>query len=127
MYRVSPFTYLVSAMLATGLANTNVTCAANELLQFQPPQGETCGQYMAAYIDAAGGYLASPNATDTCRYCTISDTNVFLASVKSGYADRYRNFGLLWVYIAFNILGALALYWIARVPKNKTRSRKKQE
>jgi len=93
MYRVSPFTYLVSAMLSTAVANTNVVCAANEYMNFVPPNGTTCGEYMDSYIKAAGGYLLDPNNTTMCSYCTISDTNVFLAGVHSHYEDRWRNFG----------------------------------
>ncbi|OAA40910.1 ABC transporter ABCl1 [Metarhizium rileyi] len=124
MYRVSPFTYLVSGMLSTGVANTRVTCAANELLSFEPPSNQTCWQYMESYIGVFGGELTNPNTTSTCEFCTISDTNVFLAGVSSKYADRWRNFGLLWVFVMFNIAAALFVYWLARVPKNKLGSKK---
>ncbi|KAF4780777.1 ABC-2 type transporter [Colletotrichum scovillei] len=117
MYRVSPFTYIVSGMLSTAVANTEVVCAANEFLHFDPPSGQSCGAFLENYITAAGGYLREPNATTDCQFCTIQDTNVFLASVKSDYNDRWRNFGIAWVYIIFNIFAALGLYWLARVPK----------
>jgi ABC-type multidrug transport system permease subunit len=126
MYRVSPFTYLVSAMLSVGVANTNVVCAANELLHFKPPNGTTCGDYMADYKAAFGGYLTDPSSTEQCSFCTISDTNTFLASVQSNYDDRWRNFGILWAYIIFNIGAALFVYWLVRVPKKKL-GKKKQE
>ncbi len=93
MYRVSPFTYLVSAMLSTGVANTAVVCAANEFMKFAPPNGTTCGEYMKTYISTVGGYLQDASNTKECSYCTISDTNTFLASVQSNYDDRWRNFG----------------------------------
>nr|ACN71232.1 ABC transporter ABCl1 [Colletotrichum lindemuthianum] len=117
MYRVSPFSYIVSGMLSTAVANTEVVCAANEYLHFNPPSGETCQQYLEAYINATGGYLLDGQATTDCQFCTIKDTNVFLAAVKADYNDRWRNFGIAWVYIIFNIFGALGLYWLARVPK----------
>ena len=44
MYRVSPLTYLIDALLSTGVANTDVTCAPYELVEISPPQGMTCGQ-----------------------------------------------------------------------------------
>jgi len=118
MYRVSPFTYLVSSMLAVGLANTNVTCASDEFLKFSAPAGQTCATYMADYIAASGGYLQNPNAT-SCEFCRISETNVFLASVNSFYGQRWRNFGFLWAYVIFNVCGAVFLYWLARVPKKQ--------
>ncbi|OCL07552.1 putative multidrug resistance ABC transporter [Glonium stellatum] len=118
MYRVSPFTYLISAMLSTAVANTDVICASNEYLKFDPTSG-TCGDYMASYIKLAGGYLQDPSATANCSYCPISSTNVFLASVNSHYSQAWRNFGIMWAYIIFNVFGALALYWLLRVPKVK--------
>lgn len=128
MYRLSPFSYLISAMLSTAVANTEVICAANEYVSFQPPSGTSCGDYMADYIAAAGGYLQDPNATDSCSFCKVADTNVFLTSIQSSYDDRWRNFGIMWAYIIFNIFGALGMYWLARVPKKaKTENPKKSK
>ncbi|KAI4601527.1 hypothetical protein KJ359_011657 [Pestalotiopsis sp. 9143b] len=118
MYRVSPFTYIIGSMLATGVANHEVTCASLEMLQFAPPAGETCGAYMADYMSMAGGKLFAANATDICQFCSLSNTNVFLSSVNIIYDERWRNLGLLWAYIAFNVGAAFFMYWLARVPKN---------
>ena len=119
MYRVSPFTYLVSGMLATGVANTAVVCADNELLNIVPLANQTCQEYLGPYLMAAGGNLLNPEATDSCTMCPIASTNDFLAGVSSHYEDRWRNFGIIWVFIIFNIVGSLFVYWLARVPKNK--------
>lgn len=124
MYRVSPFTYLISGMLSTAVANTEVICASNELLHFVPAAGKTCAQYMTNYIEFAGGYLTNPHATDMCSFCTVKDTNVFLASVSSHYSQAWRNFGIMWAYIIFNIVAALFLYWLARVPKKSSKKEK---
>ncbi|KAK4145658.1 ATP-binding cassette transporter PDR5 [Dichotomopilus funicola] len=126
MYRLSPFSYLVSAMLSTAVANTSIECANNELLQFKPADGMTCKEYMEPYISQFGGYLQDEANNTMCSFCTISDTNVYLASVNTSYDDRWRNFGILWAYIIFNIFAALGLYWLVRVPKKKL-GKKKQE
>jgi ABC-type multidrug transport system permease subunit len=118
MYRVSPFTYLISGMLSTAVANTKVECAVNEYLHFPPPDGQTCGEYMRPYISKMTGYLLDSSNTTECSFCAISDTNSFLAGVSSYYSKVWRNFGIMWVYIAFNIAGAVLLYWLLRVPKN---------
>ncbi|KAH8805062.1 ABC transporter CDR4 [Xylogone sp. PMI_703] len=117
MYRVSPFTYLIESMLATGVRDTTVICAENELLRFNPPSGQTCGNYMERYIASMGGYLFDSSATSNCSFCSISSTNTFLAGLSANPDNTWRDFGLLWVYIAFNIFGALFLYWLIRVPK----------
>jgi ABC-type multidrug transport system permease subunit len=131
MYRVSPFTYLVSAMLSTGTSGAPVVCEDIELLKFQPVDGKTCGEYMHDYIYgtatslAGGGYLTDANATSECSFCSIAETDVFLASVSSYYKDAWRNFGLMWAFIIFNIFGAVFIYWLARVPKG-SRSKKQK-
>ncbi|KAG4275396.1 ATPase [Fusarium proliferatum] len=123
MYRVSPFTYLVSSILSTGLANTEVTCASNEYVVFDPPNGKTCGDYLQDYVAAAGGYILNEDATSQCNFCTIKNTNDYLDTLSSKYENRWRDFGIGMVYIVVNIVGALALYWLVRMPKNKNKKK----
>ncbi|KAI0123219.1 P-loop containing nucleoside triphosphate hydrolase protein [Xylariales sp. AK1849] len=117
MYKVSPFTYIVSAMLSTGIANHEVKCVDLELLRFQPGSAQNCGEYMAPFTQIAGGAVYNPSDTSLCMYCPLVDTNVFLSSFGALYDERWRNLGLVWAYIVFNIFAALFLYWAARVPK----------
>lgn len=126
MYRVSPFTYLVSGFLSTGIANQRTYCADNEFLVFSPPAGLTCGAYMQPYTSQSG-YVQDPASTTECRYCTYDDTNVFLQGISISYADRWRNFGIMWAYIVFNIAAAVFLYWLVRVPKNKGKKKEKKK
>lgn len=124
MYRVSPFTYLVDGMLSTGIANQQVTCADNEFVTIQPTSSQTCRQYMATWIAKAGGYLQNPDATSDCSFCTLNDTNTFLTAVSSSYANRWRNFGIMWGFIVFNLFMAVFLYWLIRVPKESKKKNK---
>ncbi|EXJ73588.1 ATPase [Cladophialophora psammophila CBS 110553] len=124
MYRVSPFTYLIDGMLSTAVAHASVTCATNEYLHFTAPSGQTCAEYMRSYMDSFGGYLQNPSGTGNCSYCQVSTTDAFLASVSSHPQYMWRNFGLMWPYIAFNVIGAIFLYWLARVPKHMNKGKK---
>ena len=117
LFRVSPLSYWISAILSTGLANVKIACADNEWTTIPLPDGETCGSYMSDYISRAGGYVMEPDAQFNCNYCKIKESNVYLSSISSEYKDRWRNFGIIWVYIAFNIVASLGLYWLARMPK----------
>lgn len=119
MYRVSPFNYLVDGMLSTGLANTEVTCASYEYSTLQPPAGLTCLQYLQDYINSMGGYVLDPNASQDCKFCAAKSTNVYLEQVSSSYSHRWRNFGIMWAFIIFNVFAALLLYWLVRVPKKQ--------
>ena len=119
MYRLSPFTYLVSGMLSVGLAKSSVECADREFIIFNPTNGATCQDYTAAFRANFGGYVDNETATSDCRFCSIKDTDVFLASISSDYSEAWRNFGILFAYCIFNIFAALALYWLVRMPKTK--------
>ena len=127
MYRVSPFTYLVSAVLSTGLTATSVQCSSIELLQISPPAGQNCSSYLGSYIDAFKGRLLNPEATADCQVCSISQTDQFLMSLNIYYSDLWRNVGLLFVYIVFNAVAALFRYWLVRVPKKRSRETKTEE
>ncbi|KAI8247772.1 ZEB2-regulated ABC transporter 1 [Colletotrichum sp. SAR 10_77] len=126
MYRVNPFTYVVEGFLGTSLANAPVHCATNEFVKFSAPSAQTCGEYMAGYIASAGGYLENPdagNATE-CSYCAMDNTNAFLKGINVDFANRWRNFGLMWAYCIFNIAAAALLYWLLRMPKKSTKVKK---
>jgi ATP-binding cassette subfamily G (WHITE) protein 2 (PDR) len=125
MYYMSPFTYYVDGFLSNAVANTDVTCAQNEYVVVAPPGGETCGDYLDLYLTKRGtGYLVDENSTTRCELCPLSTTNAFLHTVNIDYNKRWRNFGILICYIAFNISGALFLYWLVRVPKKNDRVKK---
>ncbi|GMG03756.1 unnamed protein product [Aspergillus oryzae] len=117
MYRVSPFTYWVSAMAATQLHDRVVQCSPSEMSIFDPPSGQTCGEYMSSFMSMAGGQLSNPNATSDCNYCSVAVADDFLSSVNIYWSERWRNFGLMWVYIVFNIFLATMLYYTFRVKK----------
>lgn len=127
MYRVSPFTYLVDGILSTGLANTQVVCSDVELAHFDPPANLDCGTYMQNHSRNFGGDVTNPTARQDCMYCPVADTNVFLATLSSSYDHRWRNFGLLWVFIGFNVVAAVFLYWLVRVPNKKLWWKKKTQ
>ncbi|KAM0517595.1 hypothetical protein ACHAPS_008073 [Verticillium nonalfalfae] len=117
MYRVNPFTYFVEGFLGTALANAAAICSDNEYVSFNVPKGSTCGEYMQSYLEIAGGFVEDPDSTGRCRFCAIADTNTFLSGINVDFANRWRNFGFMWVFIVFNVVVATALYWLARVPK----------
>ena len=64
MYRVSPLTYWVAGIAAAMLHGRQVVCAEVELSIFNPPAGQTCGQYMEAYLTQACLLYTSPSPRD---------------------------------------------------------------
>ncbi|KAJ4061402.1 Multidrug resistance protein [Fusarium oxysporum] len=121
MYRVSPLTYLIGAMISNGVGKQELTCSEIEFLQFQTPENLTCGEYVGQFVQAVGGALSNPGSSQTCLYCPIASTDTYLTTMSIRYSERWRNFGLLWAFIVFDVIAALAAYWLIRVPKKGTR------
>ncbi|KAF9766424.1 hypothetical protein IL306_001186 [Fusarium sp. DS 682] len=121
MYRVSPMTYLIGAMISDGVGKQEVTCSEIEFLQFQTPTNLTCGEYVGQFVQAVGGSLPNPDSNQTCLYCPIASTDTYLGTLDIHYSERWRNFGLLWVFIVFDVVAALMAYWLIRVPKKGMR------
>ncbi|TDZ13625.1 ZEB2-regulated ABC transporter 1 [Colletotrichum orbiculare MAFF 240422] len=125
MYWVSPMTYLVSGALSTCLHGSEVVCAEKEIVKVPlPAANTTCGEFLGPFVQAAGGYIVDAAATDACGYCSMRTTDDYLKHFEIDYDDRWRNFGLLWVYIGFNVAAICGLYWLARVPKGQGVKRK---
>jgi ATP-binding cassette subfamily G (WHITE) protein 2 (PDR) len=95
MYYMSPFHYLVEGLLTAGVGGAAVQCADNEYATFNPPAGQTCGQYMTDYIATAGGYLLDSASTGTCQFCQLETTDGFLASFDMFYKNAWRDFGIM--------------------------------
>lgn len=115
MYRVSPFTYWIDGMISTQLHGRQVTCSATETSVFDPPSGQTCGQYLAEYLTQAPGTLQNPDATSQCQYCSISVADQFLVGNGMSWEHRWRNFGIMWAFVIFNVFIAVLTYYLFRV------------
>ncbi|RNJ55743.1 hypothetical protein D7B24_008171 [Verticillium nonalfalfae] len=118
MYRVNPFTYVVAGFMATGLGDAPMHCAPNEFVTFSAPNGSTCAEYASEYLTQNGGYLDNPQSSD-CSYCSMSNTNEYLSSISVNFANRWRDFGIMWAFCMFNTSLAFLFYWLARVPKKQ--------
>jgi ABC-type multidrug transport system permease subunit len=119
-------TDLVSAIASTGLSGRQVVCSTNELAIVQPPAGDTCGSYLQSYAEMAGGSIYNPNDTSDCRYCSASNADQFLSSVAISYDTRWRDYGIGFAYIVFNIFMAVLLYYFFRVRKSSGRGLKEK-
>ncbi|KAI1105535.1 ABC-2 type transporter-domain-containing protein [Jackrogersella minutella] len=123
MYDASPFTYWIGGIVSTQLHKRAIECSGTEMLRFDPPQNQTCGAYMAEYLDpngtAAPGRLLDNTTYFGCQYCAFSTADQYLKPLGIDWEDRWRNFGFFWVYIVFNVFATLVTYYIFRVARWK--------
>jgi ATP-binding cassette subfamily G (WHITE) protein 2 (PDR) len=117
MWRVSPLTYFVQGITGSAMTGRQINCTPDELSIFEPPSNQTCGTYLTPFLIDAPGRLRNPTSTTNCSYCPLSNTDQFLAVSGINYSTRWRNFGLLWAYITFNIFATIIFYYSFRVKK----------
>ncbi|CCK72499.1 ATP-binding cassette transporter SNQ2 KNAG_0K01350 [Huiozyma naganishii CBS 8797] len=115
MWKASPYTYFVQNLVGVLLHDKPVICKKKELNYFEPPSGQTCGEYMGPFLQRATGYVANPNATENCAYCIYTVGDDYLAHISASYSYVWRNFGFYFAYIFFNLFGMVVVYYIFHV------------
>ncbi|PRP76487.1 hypothetical protein PROFUN_15157 [Planoprotostelium fungivorum] len=114
MYPLDPFHYFLEGVLTTVLQPLTIVCSERDLHTYNVPPGQTCGSYSAAFLSRTTGYVVDPASTTTCSYCQYSTGEDYYNTLEWSIDHRWRNFGLLWCYWAFNILAGAFFVWLFR-------------
>lgn len=108
MYFVNPSTYWISGVLAATLTGIPVVCTSSETGHFDPPPGQTCGDYAGTFVQSAGGYIVDTTATSNCEYCPYSVGDDYLATLNISPRDKWPYFG---IFLAFCISNWALVYF----------------
>ena len=109
MYYLNPSTYWIGGVIAATLRDIPVQCAPQEAARFDPPPGQTCGQYAGAFVVSAGrGYLTNPEATAACGYCQYKDGVEYMRSINVVPGDKWK---YLPIFLAFCISNWALVYF----------------
>lgn len=101
MYYTNPFTFLMGGLLTFSLWDTEVTCKESELSIFDPPNGQSCMDYLSTYLQGLGrsANLLNPDATAECRVCRYRSGSDYLATLNiTSYTDGWRNIGICVIF-----------------------------
>ncbi|KAJ4183507.1 hypothetical protein NW755_009542 [Fusarium falciforme] len=102
LYYLDPFHYLFGGLMGPIIWDVKVECRPEEFTSFNVPDGQTCGEYVADFLSANAGYVASPNATGSCDYCAYSTG-----------AEYAKTFNLREEYYGWRDTGITALFCIS--------------
>ncbi|KAK4056102.1 hypothetical protein OIO90_002833 [Microbotryomycetes sp. JL221] len=120
LYWLNPFNYLMGGLLVFPVWNAEVRCKPSELGRFTPPNGETCGSYMADFLSRTSGYVENPDSTSDCAYCIYSRGSEYLASLnKPEYYYGWRDIGIT----ALFVLGLYGLVFVMMRLRTKATKR----
>jgi len=103
LYWIDPYHYIVEGLVTTQLYNLEVRCATAEFNIFQPPAGQSCQTFAAAFLARASGYINNPNAMSDCQYCQYSKGQDFYKNLNMDFEHRWRNVGISLIYLCSNV------------------------
>ncbi len=71
---------------------------------------------MAAFLSVAPGYINNPDAVnpDLCEYCQFRTGAEFLNTLEWNIDNRWRYFGILCGYLAFDVILCLVFVYVFR-------------
>ncbi|EPY51193.1 ABC transporter Pdr1 [Schizosaccharomyces cryophilus OY26] len=115
MNDLSPYKYFLEGMIGNNLHNVPIICERTEMYVVDPPMGYTCGAYFFDYLQSSGaGIIYNPEAVSSCEFCPYKIADELLDGFGYYYHHRWRNFGILIGYAAFNLGFAIVTYEIIR-------------
>ncbi|QDS72894.1 hypothetical protein FKW77_007666 [Venturia effusa] len=124
MYYLNPYNYLMGSLLTFVDFDRPVRCTEAEFAIFDPPSGQTCGQYLAAWSGGPGSRtnVTNPEATSACRVCQYQRGSDYLYTVNLN--DYYYG----WRDSAICVIFAISSYALVYIlMKLRTKQSKKAE
>lgn len=94
LYYLNPFNYLMGSMLVFTTFDVQVECKQNELAIFDTPGNQTCGEYLADYMQGLGARtnLLNPGASSGCEVCQYRTGADYLYTLNlNDYYYGWRN------------------------------------
>ncbi|KAF7560214.1 hypothetical protein G7046_g3922 [Stylonectria norvegica] len=117
MYWLSPFHYLLEALLGVAIHDQPVNCKDSEFARFNAPPGTSCDNYTAPYIAQAGGYVRT-GADGVCEFCQFATGDEFGKGFNVYYHNIWRDFGIFCGFIVFNYAVVYLATWLKFRGKN---------
>ncbi|XHG06612.1 hypothetical protein AWENTII_009799 [Aspergillus wentii] len=120
LFWVDPMRYWFGATVGSVLHGVPVSCKETDLTFFDPPSGQTCGEYARSFLDASVGYLTNGDATADCAYCQYSVGDDYLDTLDYAYSERWWNWA---VFLGFCLTNIVLLYGIMWWTTGRTQRR----
>ncbi|KAL8365942.1 hypothetical protein RB595_004631 [Gaeumannomyces hyphopodioides] len=105
LFQLDPFTRLIGGTVTTALHELPVVCQPWELNSFVPPNGTSCGDYMAPFFGAGGkGYVVDSSSTSRCDYCAYRVGDQFYVPLGFDFINRWRDLGIFLAFVGSNVI-----------------------
>lgn len=122
IYWLNPFNYLMGSILVFTIFDAEVHCATDEFARFDPPSGQTCGDYLASYLEESFANLVNPTATSACHVCSYTRGSDYLKTINlNDYYYGWRDIGITVIFVLSSYVLVYALMKL-RTKQTKTAS-----
>jgi ABC-type multidrug transport system permease subunit/ABC-type multidrug transport system ATPase subunit len=118
MYYLNPFNFLMGSLLVFTDFDWDVKCKESEFALFDPPAGQTCFQYLNAWLSGPGSRnnLVNPDAMLDCKVCQYRRGSDYLYTLKlDDYFFGWRNAAICVIFA----LSSYALVFLMRRLRTK--------
>lgn len=122
LYWANPLRYFLGGSTANVLHGVEAHCSDKDLTVFDPPPGQTCGQYAAGFLETSAGYLANPDATADCAHCRFEVGDDYASSLDYAYGSRWRDWA---VFLGFCFSTFFLIFVVTGFTRGWKRSAKK--
>lgn len=124
IYYLNPFNYLMGSLLVFTVFDSEIECKESEFATFDPPNGSTCIDYLAGYLQGMGARsnLVNPSATENCQVCQYTRGSDYLFNLNlQDYYYGWRDTGI----VALFMFSSYALVYV--LMKLRTKASKRSE
>ncbi|KAI9150540.1 ABC multidrug transporter atrB [Paramyrothecium foliicola] len=124
IYWLNPFNYLMGSLLVFNIWGSDVNCSNGEFARFEPPNGTTCGAYLADYLQGMGStsHLINPDSATDCQVCSYTKGEDYLRTLAlNEYYFGWRDAAIVVIFV----FSSYALVYL--LMKLRTKTSKKAE
>ncbi|KAJ1036135.1 hypothetical protein NDA18_000001 [Ustilago nuda] len=107
----NPLYWYVRSMVGNILHDLPVRCRQEDLAVFNPPNGQTCGQYALQWAQSVGGQLLNPDASNNCEFCQFQVGDQFAATLGATWQFRWKGVGIVTGFTIGQLFLAYVAYW----------------
>ncbi|PGH26589.1 hypothetical protein AJ80_01718 [Polytolypa hystricis UAMH7299] len=120
IYWLDPFNYLISGLLGGVLWDVKVQCKPEEMVQIPVPGGQTCGEYMAKFLETGAGYVLDASDMGSCAYCPFETGSEYAKTLN--WAEKYYSWRDTGITALFCLSTYGCVFLMMKLRSKKTKS-----
>ncbi|KAI9037656.1 uncharacterized protein KD926_000142 [Aspergillus affinis] len=111
IFWTDPMRYFFGGSVGNVLHGLKAKCSPRDFTLFDPPVGQTCGEYVSDFLASSAGYISNPTSTSDCSYCPYSIGDDYSATLDYSYGRKWRDWAVFLGFCLTNIACLYVIMW----------------